>query len=160
LALSSSDAPTQGRTAVPGAMLLDISGAIGPATAEHVSRGLDHAARLQVKVVVLRLDTPGGLASSMREITSEILRSTVPVITYVAPSGARAASAGTYIVQASHLAAMAPTTHLGAATDTDRHRLQSGQQRKGRRQHGSAEQIDQRRGCFDPSARDPSRTQC
>jgi membrane-bound serine protease (ClpP class) len=108
--------PAQDAPAVPTAVVLDIDGAIGPATAEYVHDGLAEARRRGAKVIVLRLDTPGGLSSSMRAIIHDILDSHIPVIAYVSPSGARAASAGTYIVYASHLAAMAPSTHLGAAT--------------------------------------------
>ena len=98
------------------AIVLDIDGAIGPATAEYVHNGMAEARRRHAKVIVLRMDTPGGLSSSMRAIIHDILESPIPVIAYVAPAGARAASAGTYILYASHLAAMAPSTHLGAAT--------------------------------------------
>lgn len=93
-----------------------IEGPIGPATVHHVARVLQQSQNPPAEAVVLQLNTPGGLADAMREIISLILQSQVPVITYVAPPGAHAASAGTYILYASHVAAMAPGTNLGAAT--------------------------------------------
>jgi membrane-bound serine protease (ClpP class) len=99
-----------------GALLLELKGVIGVASADFVIRGIEKARAIDAPLVIIRMDTPGGLLSATRDIIGAILESPVPVAVYVAPSGARAASAGTYIVYAAHIAAMAPGTHIGAAT--------------------------------------------
>jgi membrane-bound serine protease (ClpP class) len=108
--------PSTPAAAAERAIVLDVDGAIGPPIADYIARELDAARSSDARLVILRMNTPGGLDTSMRKIISAILASPVPVVTYVAPNGARAASAGTYIAYASPIAAMAPGTNIGAAT--------------------------------------------
>ncbi|MGH8913687.1 MAG: NfeD family protein, partial [Acidimicrobiia bacterium] len=106
-----------------GVLITEVDGAITPVVADHLSAAVDRAAETS-SVLVVTLDTPGGLDTSMRDIVQVFLNAPVPVVVYVEPEGARAASAGTYITMAAHVAAMAPATSIGAATPVD---LQGGE---------------------------------
>jgi len=116
LAAAAPEGPGQPAEPVRTAVFVEIDDAIGPATREFFERALEHAQQDGAEFLVLQLDTPGGLSDSMRDMIRAILNSSIPVVTYVAPPGAHAASAGTFILYASHVAAMAPGTNLGAAT--------------------------------------------
>ena len=113
--LNAEVAPRPSEAARP-VLVIGVKGAIGVGTAEHIARTIEKARKDAARLVVIRLDTPGGLVSATREIISSMLASPVPIAVLVAPAGARAASAGTYMMYAAHVAAMAPGTHLGAAT--------------------------------------------
>ncbi len=108
--------PAQENGSAGQAVVLKLDGAVSPATADYLIRGIEQAADDGARLIILQMDTPGGLVTSTRDINRAILNSPVPVATFVAPSGARAASAGTFILYASHLAVMAPGTSVGAAT--------------------------------------------
>jgi membrane-bound serine protease (ClpP class) len=113
LLLAAAARPQEARAPI---VVLALDDAITPATADYLHRGIALADRERAQLLVLQMDTPGGLDTSMREMIKDILASPIPVATFVAPGGARAASAGTYLVYASHLAAMTPASNLGAAT--------------------------------------------
>jgi membrane-bound serine protease (ClpP class) len=109
--------PAEEEYAAPGAIwVIEIDGAIGPATSDYILRGFEKAHEASASLIIIQMDTPGGLDTSMRDIIETILNSDIPVASFVSPQGSRAASAGTYISYAAHIAAMAPATNLGAAT--------------------------------------------
>ena len=95
--------------------VLHVKGTINPVLIDYIERGIDHAEETNAVACIIQLDTPGGLDTSMRDIVKEIVNARVPVVVYVAPSGARAASAGVFITMAAHVAVMAPNTAIGAA---------------------------------------------
>jgi membrane-bound serine protease (ClpP class) len=97
------------------ALVITVNGIINPVSAEFITKSIEKATAIKAETLIIRLDTPGGLETSMKSIVKEILGSSVPVVVYVSPSGARAASAGVFITLAAHIAAMAPGTNIGAA---------------------------------------------
>ena len=103
------------QAATPAIYVLTVKGTVNPVLADYVSRGISLAEENKAPACIIRLDTPGGLDTSMRDIIQEMTASTIPVIVYVSPSGARAASAGVFITLAAHVAVMSPNTNIGAA---------------------------------------------
>src|SRR5438477_2644311 len=104
-----------GRQAAPVVKVIDFDAEVNPITDGYVKRAIADAEQANAAALIIRLNTPGGLMTSMDNITQAILNSRVPVIAYVSPTGARAASAGVFITYASHIAAMAPATNIGSA---------------------------------------------
>ena len=134
--------PAAQEIALPRAVVLQVDGIIGPASDDFIVRGIEDAEKSGARVVILMLNTPGGLDTAMRNIVSRILASSVPVVTYVAPPGSRAASAGTYIAYASHIAAMAPATNLGSATPVNMSPGGMGDERRPPDEEGGGESAD------------------
>lgn len=130
-------------TSVAEAIVIDVEGAIGPATSAYVEDAIDQAEDRGARLLVLRMDTPGGLDTSMRSIVKAINGSYIPIVGYVAPSGARAASAGTYILYACHVAAMAPGTNVGAATPVELIGLPAGSPQKAHPDGDTGDQKDE-----------------
>lgn len=141
--------PTAHAQPGPRVFLTDVNGVIGVATARRIARAIDKARAEKGRALLVRLDTPGGLVSSTRDIIKDMIASAVPIIVYVAPSGARAASAGTYMVYASHVAAMAPGTNIGAATPVEIGGLPGLLEPKGKQEKNSETSAPQRKAIND-----------